>query len=49
MWQTFRLDDVMLEFTPSGFQGLGYNTGTLSIVDAGGVTAPQTTAIEVLG
>jgi hypothetical protein len=34
------LDGVMLEFTPSGFQGLGQSSPMASIVDAAGLTAP---------
>ena len=49
VWQTYRLDHVIVEFTPSGFQGLGYNAPALSIVDAGGVPSPLSNATEILG
>jgi len=43
VWQTYRLDGVMLEFTPSTFAGLGQISPTSSIVDAAGLVAPVTT------
>lgn len=45
LWQTYRLDSVMLEFTPSNFAGLGQASPMASIVDAAGVIGPVVTGI----
>lgn len=48
LWQTYRVDDVMLEFTPNTFSGSGYNSPIASIVDVGGPSLPYSTILELL-
>jgi hypothetical protein len=48
LWQTYRLDGIMLEFTPSSFSGLGQAGPMASVVDAAGLTLPQPNAGDLL-
>jgi len=41
LWQTYRLDNVMMEWTPNTFSGTGFSSPTASIMDVGGETLPS--------
>lgn len=48
LWQTYRVDDAMLEFTPNTFSGSGFCSPIASIVDVGGQSLPNATIVELI-